>query len=231
VTFSDWLAMLWRRRVVVAAVLLCTMAGLVLVHHRNIQFESCDDVALTAPKSVDAPNVYINQQASLIATATILSARMMEPSVQQQMTASGLTASYDVVVFNSGSEGIPAYLEPLVTECSASYNPAMALDTEQGLAKLSDKTLRSMQATAGKVSKGGYINAQVIVPISVVPILGESKQAYLGLLVAGLLAAIGLAGWSDAFLRRRAARRRQPPAGPGAGRQSTSRREKAGISG
>lgn len=214
-TLRAWLAMLRRRWLVLTSVLLVTCGAMAVVHERPIAYQACGSVLLLPPQVGFLPNVYIDPRTSLVATSGLLAQKVMAEQMQQRFRAAGLTASYTAQVLNTGSEANPTYTEPLVYVCSLSYNNApLALKTTDAVIAKFDEELHLIQARA-HVSSVGLITDRIIAPAASVPILGKSKQALLGVALAGLIAAISLAMWSDRIFRRRM---RVPPVGHRAGR-------------
>jgi hypothetical protein len=204
-TVSGFLAVLRRRWLVVALVLMCTVVALALVHKRPIDYQACASVALITPKTSDFPNVYDNTQASLVATTGLVTEKVMSPATQRQLAAQGMTASYDAEVLNTGTDASPTFTEPLTTVCSTSYNAAVAGNTTDAVVASFGEILRTVQADA-KVSPRDFITAKVIVPSTPLAILGRPSQALLGVGLIGLTLAISLAMWTDTFMRRRSQR-------------------------
>jgi hypothetical protein len=212
-TAREWLAVLRRRWMVMAAVFLVTLAGVGLVHKRPIVYEDCASVAATAPLSKVSPNVYSNTKQSLIEVTGIVTTELASDQMQQQLQAEGLTAPYTAQVHNTGPSETPSYSEPLADLCTSTYDPALALRTVQTLIVQFGVILRDRQM-AIHVPKASFATETVIAPPSNQAVTGRPSQAYIGVLLFGVIAAIALAVWSDPFLTRREQRARSGPPGP-----------------
>jgi uncharacterized SAM-binding protein YcdF (DUF218 family) len=216
VTAREWLALMRRRWLVLAAVFVVTLAAVVLVHKRPIVYEDCASVAATAPPTKLSPNAYTNTQQSLVSATGVVTTELSSEQVQQRLQAEGLTASYTAQVHNTGPSETPAYLEPLADLCTSSYNSALSLRTVQALVVQFGVILRDRQM-ALHVPKASLATETVIAPASSQPITGRPSQAYVGVLVIGVILAIALAAWTDQFMRRREQRAGSGPPGPSSG--------------
>ncbi len=231
-TVSGFIAVLRRRWLVVALVLMCTVVALALVHKRPIDYQACASVALIAPKTPDFPNVYDNTQESLVATTGLVTEKVMSAATQRQLAAQGMTASYDAEVLNTGTDASPAFSEPLTTVCSTSYNSAVAGNTTDGVVDSFGGILYTIQFDA-KVSPQDFITYKVIVPDASLPILGRPAQALIGVALIGLTLAISLAMWTDTVMQRRSRRYQAllAQAAPRLGRVSRPRWDEAARTG
>lgn len=199
-TLGAWLAVLRRRRFVLIAVLLLTGVVMALVHARPITYEACGSLTLLPPKVGYQPNPYGGFLPPLVATSGLLAQQVNSHQVQQRLAAEGLTASYDAEVLNTGTLANPTYTEPLVNVCSFAYGPVPPLNTTDAVIKTFSERLRALQAEA-HVPRAGLITNEVVAPASSTAILGHTKIAMLGVGLAGLIAAVALAMWSDRILQ------------------------------
>jgi hypothetical protein len=209
VTVWEWLAAMLRRWPILLAGVVGTVGAVVLVHGRLIAYQSCGSVLVTAPKTFAYPNIYNNPRGSLVAATGLIVQELSSDQVQQKLTSQGLTASYQVVVHNTGTTETPAYSEPLMDVCASSYDPGMAQRTTDALIKEFGAILQERQASAHVKSKSRLTDAVVVAP-SPAPLTGRPSQAYLGVGISGLIITAALALWTDLFRRRQ--RRRTLPA-------------------
>ena len=149
-----------------------------------------------------SPNVYSNSKQSLVGVAGVVTTVLASEQMQQQLQAEGLTASYTAQVHNTGTSETPAYSEPLADLCTSSYNPVLAVRTMQALIVQFGVILRDRQM-ALHVPKASLATETVIAPPTNLAVTGRPSQAYLGVLLFGVIAAIALAAWTDQFLQRR----------------------------
>jgi hypothetical protein len=226
VTLRAWLRVLRRRRLVVIAVLLLTSVVMAMVYERPIAYQACGSITLLPPPLGYQPNVYGNSLPPLVVTSEVVTDQVNSHQVQQRLAAQGLTASYDAEVLNTGTMANPTYTEPLVNVCSFAYDPVLPLKTTDAVMKTFSDRLRFLQVEA-HVIRAGRITDQVIAPASSVAILGHSKVAVLGVGVAGLIAAIALAMWSDRILQDKTRSRKFRPSSEQ--RTQGSRRPKIGA--
>jgi hypothetical protein len=207
VTVWEWLAALLRRWPVVVIGLLCTVVAVWLVHKRPIAYEACGSVSVGAPRTKVNPNVYDNLDGSLVVATGLITQELMTQQVQQQVSAEGLTASYQAQVLNTGSTEVPSYSVPEMDMCASSYSPEMSLRTADAVIGEFGALLRAHQVAAHVPSRLFLTDRELAAPGSV-PMLGRPSQAYLAVAVMGLIITVAGTLWIDQLLRRRAPRRR-----------------------
>jgi hypothetical protein len=210
-TAREWVATLRRRWYVLAAILLCTTMALWVVHKRAIAYQACNILFVTAPPTQLVPNVYTNDEPSLIATTGIVTRQVMSQPVQARLRAEGVTASYDAEMRNNGTSETPQYGEPTLQVCSSSTDPAMAIRTTGAVTTLFGKILHDRQVV-DHVPHNSYITLRTISPPTPTPVYGRPSQAYLGVGLIGLVVGVTLPFWIEPLLDRWQRRRRQPAA-------------------
>jgi hypothetical protein len=202
-TVWQWLATLRLRWPVVVIGLLCTAVAVLLVHKRPIAYQACASVAVVAPKTTVAPNVYYDQLTSLVVATGLITDQVSSNQVQQRLSSEGLSASYQAQVLNTGSVEIPAYSVPEMNVCSSSYSSEMSLRTTDAVLQEFGTILRARQVAA-HVQPGLFVTDTVIAAPASLPVTGRPSQAYLGVGAIGLLVTGASAVWADRWLRRRA---------------------------
>jgi hypothetical protein len=200
---------------VLALCLVLTIAGVLAVRHRPIAQQACAALFVSSPPTHNNPNTLTNGADALVATTGVITRIVMSGPVQARLRAEGLTATYDAEMTNTGSNETPLYGEPTLQVCSLSTDANMALRTTHAVTQQFQDTLRQRQAAQG-VRPDWMITVSVISFPAALPITGRPSQAYLGVLLLGLVAGLTLTLWSDPVLerwqRRRAARPARLPA-------------------
>jgi hypothetical protein len=199
VTAIEWVATLRRRWYVMAFVILCTLIAALAVKHRPITYEQCEGLYLSGPPAVS--NVYLDTNPSLAMVTGIVTETMTTQAMQQQLQSSGVTADYSVIQTNTGEVRQPQYNSPTLEICTTSRNPQAVLS---GLSKVASQfraELRSIQV-AQHAKPTSMIVANTLAPSILIPILGKPSQAYLGVLLIGLISAVSITLWTDRPLRR-----------------------------
>jgi hypothetical protein len=202
-TVWQWLATLRLRWPVVVIGLICTAVAVLLVHKRPIAYQACASVAVVAPKTAVAPNVYYNQLNSLVVTTQLITDQVSTSQVQQRLSSEGLSASYQAQVLNTGTTEMPSYSVPEMNVCASSYSSEMSLRTTDAVVQEFGTILHTNQVAA-HVPPGSFVTVTVIAAPASLPVTGRPSQAYLGVGAIGLLVTGASAVWADRWLRRRA---------------------------
>lgn len=200
-TAQEWVGRLRRRWYVLAAVLLCTMGGLWLVHGRAITYRGCDQIFLGAPPLPWNRNVITGQNASAAMVAGMVSAEMNSEQIRHQLQAAGVTTYYNVLMTNTGDVRFPSYSSPTLHICASSASPRTVVATTAAAAQKFRSILQTMQVTRQVPAKSQItvVNLAQAVPR---PIMGRPGQAYFGIVLLGVLAAVAFTFWSDPLLIR-----------------------------
>lgn len=199
-TAADWIAALRRRWYVLALMLLCTLAGVFAVRHRAVTYEECEGLYLSGAPALS--NVYLNQNPSLAMVTGVVTTTMKSPAMEEKLQSSGLMADYTVIQTNTGEIRQPSWNLPTLQICVTSRNPQATL---QALPKVTSQfraVLRDMQV-AQHARPGSLVVANTISPPAVTAIIGKPSQAYIGVLLIGLIGGISVAVWTDQFARSR----------------------------
>jgi hypothetical protein len=200
VTAADWVLALRRRWYVLAVILLCTLAGIFAVRHRPITYEACEGLYLSGPPQFS--NVYLNQNPSLAMMTGAVTTTMTSPAMEQKLQSSGLMADYTVVQTNTGEIRQPSWNLPTLQICVTSRSSQATLG---GLPKVTSQfrtVLHDMQA-AQHAKPGSLIVAATVSPPVVTAIVGKPSQAYIGVLLIGLIGGVSVTLWTDLLLKRR----------------------------
>jgi hypothetical protein len=201
VTAWQLTAALRRRWYVLALCAVLTVAGAWAVHHRPITNQACAALFVTPPPTHNDPNVLTNGDDTLVATTGVITRAVMSGRGQARIRAEGLTASYDAAMTNTGSNETPLFGEPTLQVCSLSTDPNMALRTTHAVTDQFRQILQQRQAAQG-TRPDWMITVTVISFPAALPITGRPSQAYLGVLLLGLVAGLALTLWSDPLLTR-----------------------------
>lgn len=200
--------LLRRWYVVVAGVVLMAAAGGAVMKVVPTQYQASAQLILLLPSKATGArtptNPYLNLQAGLVTTSSIISSSMMTPERQQKLEAEGHTAEYSVDVLPDSG--------PIVVVSAKSSDAAEAVDTRDAVIKEIDDQLTLMQ------SEVSVPKTQVIAPLEanvgpaqVLP--GSKIRALAAVGAAGVVATLVVAFVVDGR-RNRAVRRREKPAGP-----------------
>jgi hypothetical protein len=200
-------ATLRRRWYVLALCLACTAVGVLAVHQRPITNQACAALFVTPPPTHIDPNVLTNGADTLVATTGVITRAVMSDQTQARIRAEGLTATYDAEMTNTGSNETPLFGEPTLQICAVSTDPGMALRTMNGAATQFRQILRQRQA-AEETPPASMITVTEISQSAALPITGRPSQAYLGVLLLGLVGGLTITLWSDPLLERWQGRRR-----------------------
>lgn len=200
-TAQEWVGKLCRRWYVVAAVLLCTMGGLWVVHGRSITYRGCDELFLGAPPLAWNRNVITGQNASVPMVAGMVSEQMNSAQVRHQLQAVGVTQYYNMLLTNTGEVRFPSYTSPTLHICVSSTSPQTVLATTAAASQKFRSILYTMQAGRQVPAKSmiTIVNLAQAVPR---PVSGQPAQAYFGVVLIGLLAGVALVFWTDPLLTR-----------------------------
>jgi hypothetical protein len=201
----ELVAAIRRRWYVLAMVLVCTLAGIGLVHKRSISYEACNALFVTEPPTHVDPNVYTNESGSLDSMTGLVTRALMSSAVQQQVRAEGL-GTYDAEMTNTGSNETPVYGEPSLEICSIATNADLPVPTTAAATKQFQVILRERQLEQ-QVPAKLLIGVTVTASPYAAPIYGRPSQAYLGVGLLGLVASVPITLWSDPVLERRRRRR------------------------
>jgi hypothetical protein len=120
-----------------------------------------------------------------------------------------VTAYYTVNQENTGSPETPAYTAPLLQICTTAAQPWTVVDTTNLVTKKFRAILNQVQA-ATNVTPPSMITASTLVPVAAGAGTGRPSQAYVGVLLIGIIGGFALTAWSDPVIdewhrRRRAA--------------------------
>jgi hypothetical protein len=189
-TAGEWVATLCRRWYVMLGVLLCTVGVLFAVQGRTITYRGCDQLFLGAPPLPWNKNVLTGSNASVAMTTGMVTETMNSEQVRNQIAAAGYPAYYNMLMTNTGESRFPSYTSPTLHICVSSPSKQVVLSTNAVASQKFITLLADMQIAA---------------PFAIV---GRPAQAYFGVLLAGLLAAVALALWSDPALTRWQQRRK-----------------------
>jgi hypothetical protein len=206
VTARQFAATLRRRWYVLVLLIVVTVAGAYAVHKRPIMTQACADLFVKAPPTHNNPNVLTNGNDTLVATAGVVTRAVMSAPAIRQIRAEGMTADYDAEMTNTGSNETPLFGSPTLQICSLSTDPNMALRTTAAVSRQFGHILRQRQLAYG-TPPDWMIHVTVISESAALPILGRPSQAYLGVMLLGIVASIPLTLWSDPLLERRRRRR------------------------
>lgn len=201
-TAVDSLIMLRRRWYVLTLVALVSMCAISAVHKRAISYEGCSYVYISAPQLSRTSNSYTNNSSSLAMTTSMVTQTMMSQGMQQKFREEGLTAGYEVTQSNTGSIAFPSYTAPTLQICCSSTSPKLVLRTTAVVAETLSIVVYDMQAKLHVPSKS-FIRARVLAKTIPSPILGRPLQAYLGVILIGLVGGVALTAWSDSLLGRK----------------------------
>jgi hypothetical protein len=201
----ELVAAIRRRWYVLALVLLCTVAGIGVVHKRSISYVACNALFVTQPPSHVNPNVYTDQSGALDSMTGLVTRALMSSAEQQQIRSEGF-GTYDAEMTNTGSNENPLYGEPSLEICSTSTDPDMAVRTTAAATRRYQVIMRQRQLEQ-QVPARLMIGVSVIASPYAAPIYGRPSQAYLGVGLFGLIAGVPVTLWSDPVLRRRRLRR------------------------
>jgi hypothetical protein len=205
VNLNEYLAMLLRRWLVLAMAGMCTLVGLALVHDRVISYEGCSTVVLKPP-AAEEPNVLVNMNPSVAVTTGIAVARISSPAMQAKLASMGVPPGYQITQQNTGTPEVPAYAEPLLQICQDALTPQAVDESIVKITAVFRTTLVQLQESE-HVRSEAQVTAEVVVPVSALPITGRPSQAYLGVLLIGLCGGLAAARWTDPWFERRRAER------------------------
>ena len=200
---TGYAVILRRRRYVLLLALLCTITGLWAVHKRPITYAGCEALYLAGPPS--ASNTYLDDDPSLAITTGMVTQTMMSQPMQQELRTSKLGASYTVIQTNTGDIRWPSYSLPTLQVCSYARSSQTVLLTVNMVTDKFRSVLYEMQLDQ-RTRPRSFIVADTFAPAVPYPILGRPSQAYLGVILIGLIGGIGLTLLLDPILRRRADR-------------------------
>jgi hypothetical protein len=200
----ELVAAIRRRWYVLAVLLLCTVAAVLAVHKRPISYVTCNALFVTQPSVHVNPNIYTDESGSLDTMTGLVTRALMSSAEQQQLRSAGFGA-YDAEMTNTGSNENPAYGEPSLQICSTSTDPDLAVRTVAAASERYQAIMRQRQAEQ-QVPAKLRIGVTVIASPYAAPIKGRPSQAYLGVMLFGLVAAVPVTLWSDPVLERRRGR-------------------------
>lgn len=194
-----------RHLIVVLAVILATAAAGYYLKRTEQPYQDTATVVFTSPASKAFPNPYASFGGSLVEAAGVIGVIMMSPTGKRQVLAAGGTADYDVSLVNTYNLEYPDYSLPDLAVSTSSVNPAEASRTFSVVARLIERNLQERQS-ADHVPLNTRIGVQVLGESGPLPTKGSMKRVYSGVLVLGIVAALGLASFFDKHpvrLRRR----------------------------
>lgn len=191
-----------RRWYVLAMVLLCTVVSAYVVHKRQISYEACDVLFVTAPPTHLNPNIYTNEAGSLDTMTGLVTRALMSSATQQQVRSAGVVGTYDAEMTNTGSNENPLFGEPSLQICSTATAPDMALRTTGAATRQYQAILRERQLEQNVPSKL-LIGVSIVASPFAQPLYGRPSQALLGVGLIGLIAGFAVTLWSDPVLARR----------------------------
>ena len=200
-TAREWAATLGRRWYVMIGVLLCTVGVLFAVHGRSITYRGCDQLFLGAPPLPYNKNVLTGQNASVAMVSGMVTEEMNSAQMRQQIAAAGYPTFYNMLMTNTGESRFPSYTSPTLHICVSSTSRQAVLGTNAVASQKFITQLAAMQI-ARHVQVKSRITVTRLAQAVPEPIVGRPSQAYFGVLLAGLLAAVALALWSDPVLTR-----------------------------
>jgi hypothetical protein len=211
VTPQEWSRTLRRRWYILAAAALCSMVGVLGVHERAPGYEGCNSLALSGPPQAALGNeVYVDTNPAVAMVTQMVVLHMMSQPVHTQLVAQGVESNYQVTQTNSsGDPRFPQYTQPTLQICASSDQPAAVTNSVNVVTARFKDELRQMQA-AQHVRSRSYITMRVLYPVAPIPGLGRPTQAYLGILLMGIIGGVAAVFWADpvtAAWRRLRARR------------------------
>lgn len=206
-TAGEWAATLCRRWYVMLGVLLCTTGVLFAVQGRSITYRGCDQLFLGAPPLPWNKNVLTGSNASVAMTTGMVAETMNSEQVRNQIAAAGYPTYYNVLMTNTGESRFPSYTSPTLHICVSSASKQAVLGTNAVASQKFITLLADMQI-ARHVPVKSRITVTRLASAAPFAIVGRPSQAYFGVVLGGLLAAVALALWSDPVLTRWQQRRK-----------------------
>jgi hypothetical protein len=207
VTIWEWLTAVLRRWPVLLAGMLCTICVVYAVHKRPVSFQACGSIIVGAPATPTSPNVYNNTEGSLVAATGLITDELQSATVQSKLQAEGATGTFQAQMHNTGTTETPAYSEPEMDVCATSIDPGVALRTSNAVLAEFATLLQDREAAAHVPAKY-YLTEKILASPGSVPETGRPSQAYLAVLVLGMIVSAVAALWTDHYMRRRWRRRR-----------------------
>lgn len=205
-TAHECLTTLRRRWYVLALVMLCMIGGLWTVNRRPITYQGCDGLYLATPQLPLGTNTYAEISPSLAMATGMVVQTMTSQPMRQKLQSQGLVTDYEVTETNTGEIRFPAYTQPTVQICSSSRDPRLVISTTEIVTVQFQAVLRQMQASQDVPPKSS-ITATVLSQAIPLPILGRPSQAYIGVVLLGIVGGVALTLWSDPLLVRWSHRR------------------------
>lgn len=193
-----------KRWYVVAFAALCTLVGIYAVHARSLDYQGCDALVLAPPPQPLLGNeVYLNINPSVAMVTQMVTVTMMSAPMESKLRAEGLLSDYQVTQTNSsGDIRFPSYTQPTLTICASSEQSAAVVRTVDVVTDEFRSTLYQMQARQ-HARPSSFIKASTLYSLAPLPAIGRPTQAYLGVLLIGIISGLALTFWFDPFLRFR----------------------------
>jgi hypothetical protein len=200
-TAGEWVATLCRRWSVMLGVLLCTAGVLFAVQGRTITYRGCEQLFLGAPPLPWNKNVLTGENASVAMTTGMVTETVNSEQVRNQIAAAGYPTYYNMLMTNTGESRFPSYTSPTLHICVSSPSKRAVLGTTAAASQKFITLLADMQI-ARHVPVKSRITVTRLASAAPFAIVGRPQQAYFGVALAGLLAAVALALWTDPVLTR-----------------------------
>jgi hypothetical protein len=202
VTAQECLTRLRRRWYVLILVALCTLGALCAVYYRTITYQGCDSLYLAATRMKRGVNTYAYISPSIAMTTGMVAQTMMSQGMQERLESHGATEGYEVSETNTGDVEFPNYTQPTVEICSSSSDPLAVLRTT-ALATAEFKAVLYQMQAAEHASSKSLIATVTLTQAYPTAITGQPLQAYLGVVLLGMVCGVALALWIDPPLARR----------------------------
>jgi hypothetical protein len=206
VTAQECLTRLRRRWYVLILVALCTLGALWAVYYRTITYQGCDSLYLAATRMKRGVNTYAYISPSIAMTTGMVAQTMMSQEMQEKLESHGATEGYEVSETNTGDVEFPNYTQPTLEVCSSSSDPLAVLRTTALVTEEFRIVLYRMQVAEHVPSKS-LIGTVVLTRTYPTAITGRPSQAYLGVVLVGMVSGVAIALWIDPPLKRRQERR------------------------
>jgi hypothetical protein len=219
VSFREVLRIVRSRWYAVAAVLLVTAVLTWPVYHPAAQYEATAVVVLVPPKEPSTPNTLAATSPSIAAAGQAVDDILLSSPEAAALRRAGVTGSFTVAPYNSGSVETPAYTIPSEQLTVTGGNPTVALSEVTALITAFNTSLHSMQSQVGVPDRSQITIGQLAQP-SVSELRGAKSRGLLGMMLLGIGFAIALPLWVERLSTARKARRSAKGAGRGPARGS-----------